>query len=67
VIFTGYPRDDTPPKTHADDESLGAGYFTLDEIRALPLRGAEVHALLESVANGGQVYPLDLLGTELSV
>jgi phosphatase NudJ len=67
VIFTGYPRDDTPPKTQADDESLGAGYFTLDEIRTLPLRGAEVRALLESVASGGQVFPLDLLGPELSV
>jgi len=67
VIFTGYPRDDTPPKTTADDESLGAGYFTLEEISALPLRGAEVRALLESVASGGQVFPLDLLGPELSV
>jgi phosphatase NudJ len=67
VIFTGYPRDDTPPKTTADEESLGARYFTLDELHALPLRGAEVRALLESVAGGGQVYPLDLLGPELSV
>ena len=67
VIFTGYPRDDTPPKTTADEESLRAAYLTLDEIRGLPLRGAEVRALLESVASGGQVFPLDLLGPELSV
>jgi 8-oxo-dGTP pyrophosphatase MutT (NUDIX family) len=67
VLFTGTPIDDTPPKTMADDESLGAAYLTLDEIRALPLRGAELRALLESVADGRQVFPLDLLGHELSV
>ena len=67
VLFTGSPLDDTPPKTAADDESLGAAYLTLDEIRALPLRGAELGALLESVARGRQVFPLALLGPELSV
>jgi 8-oxo-dGTP pyrophosphatase MutT (NUDIX family) len=67
VLFTGTPLDDTPPKTTADDESLGAAYLTLDEIRALPLRGAELGALLESVAAGRQVFPLELLGHELSV
>jgi phosphatase NudJ len=67
VLFTGTPIDDTPPKTAADDESLGAAYLTLDEIRALPLRGAELRALLESVAGGRPVYPLALLGHELSV
>ena len=67
VLFTGTPIDDTPPKTMADDESLGAAYLTIDEIRALPLRGAELGALLESVAAGRQVFPLELLGPELSV
>jgi len=67
VLFTGAPIDDTPPKTTADDESLGAAYLTLDEIRARPLRGADLGALLESVAEGRQVFPLELLGPELSV
>jgi len=67
VLFTGTPIDDTPPKTAADDESLGAAYLTLEEIRALPLRGADLGALLESVAGGQQVFPLALLGHELSV
>ena len=67
ILFTGSPIDDTPPKTSADDESLGAAWLTLDEIRKLPLRGAELHALLESVASGRQVFPLDLLGPEMSV
>jgi phosphatase NudJ len=67
ILFTGYPIDDTPPKDTADDESLRAAYYTLDEIRALPLRGAELGALLESVMRGSAVYPLELLGRELSV
>jgi 8-oxo-dGTP pyrophosphatase MutT (NUDIX family) len=67
VLFTGYPIDDTPPKQSADEESLRAGYFTIAEIRELKLRGAELGVLLESVLGGRPVYPLDLLGHELSV
>lgn len=67
VLFTGTPIDDTPPKTVADEESLGAAYLTLEEIRRLPLRGSELGALLESVAAGRQVFPLELIGRELSV
>jgi phosphatase NudJ len=68
VLFTGTPIDDTAPKTTADDESLGAAWLTLDEIRKLPLRGAELRALLESVESGRQVFPLDLLGdSEMSI
>jgi len=67
VIYTGTPIDDTEPKTMADDESLGAAWLTLDEIRERPLRGSELCALLESVVNGRPVYPLDLMGHELSV
>jgi 8-oxo-dGTP pyrophosphatase MutT (NUDIX family) len=67
ILFAGTPIDDTPPKTAADEESLGAAWLTLEEIRRLPLRGAELCALLESVASGRAVYPLDLLGPEMSV
>src|SRR5258705_966786 len=41
VIFVGAPRDDTTPKTAADDESLGAAWLTIDEIAKLPLRGSD--------------------------
>jgi hypothetical protein len=41
--------------------------LTQDEIRARPLRGAELRVLLETVAGGCQVFPLDLLGGEMSV
>ncbi|MGN6110799.1 MAG: NUDIX domain-containing protein [Kofleriaceae bacterium] len=61
VVFTGTPIDDTPPKTAADDESLGAAYLTLAEIRGRRLRGHDLARLLESVAAGRQVFPLDVL------
>jgi phosphatase NudJ len=67
VIFMGSPIDDTEPKTLADDESMQAAWLTLPEIRARPLRGAELGGLLEHVAGGGQVFPLEVLGLELSV
>jgi 8-oxo-dGTP pyrophosphatase MutT (NUDIX family) len=68
VLFSGTPLDDTAPKTVADDESLGAAWLTLDEIRGKKLRGAELRALLETVEAGRQVFPLELLGnTELSI
>jgi phosphatase NudJ len=67
VIFAGSPLDDTPPKAQADDESLGAAFLTLDELRARNLRGAEVLPLLEAVISGQQVFPLELLGRELHV
>ena len=54
-------------KTTADHESLGAAYLSLDEIRARPLRGSELVPLLESVAQGCPVFPLELLGRELLV
>jgi len=68
VLFAGTPRGDTEPKTLADDESLGAAWLTLEEIRELRLRGAELGVLLENIAAGQQpVYPLALLDRELSI
>lgn len=68
ILFAGSPTDDTEPKTTADDESLGAAWLTLEEIQARPLRGTELCALIESIALAGrQVFPLELLGHELSV
>jgi ADP-ribose pyrophosphatase YjhB (NUDIX family) len=67
IIFVGSPRDDTPPKTVSDDESLGAAWLTIDEIAKLPLRGSDLRGLLEAVARGRQVFPLDMLGRELSI
>ncbi len=67
ILFAGSPIDDTAPKTRADGESLRAAWLTLAEIRALPLRGSELGALIDSIVDGRAVYPLALLGHELSV
>jgi len=67
VIYAASPTDDRPPKSVADEESLRAAWLTLDEIQALPLRGADLRALLETVVDGCPVYPRDLIGRELSV
>jgi phosphatase NudJ len=67
VIFLATPTDDREPKRVPDEESLGAAWLTLEEIRGLKLRGADLRALLENVANGCPVYPVELIGRELSV
>src|SRR5262245_55887417 len=42
AIFTACPIDDRPPKSIPDDESLGAAWFTADELAKLPVRGPDV-------------------------
>jgi len=64
VIFLAEPTDDTPPKTEPDDESLGAAWVALDELAKYKLRGEEVPELFAFVANGGAVYPPELLQPE---
>ena len=67
IIYLATPTSDVDPKHVPDEESLGAAWLTLEEIRKLKLRGADLRALLEMVAQGCPVYPLDLIGRELSV
>lgn len=64
VIYLAEPTDDTPPKTEPDDESLGAAWVTLDELPNYALRGEEVAELFAHVANGGAVYPPELIRPE---
>lgn len=61
VIFTAHPADDRPPKSVPDDESLGAAWFTPDELATLPLRGDDVEHYVRHVASGGVVHPLSVL------
>ncbi len=63
-IFLAEPTDDTPPKTEPDDESLRAEWVSLDELANYTLRGEEVAELFAYVANGGTVYPPELLQPE---
>lgn len=61
VFFLARPVDDAPPKSVADDESLGARWASIDEVASLPLRGDEVTTLFRRVRGGAPVYPLDVL------
>ncbi len=62
VIFAAHPADDSAP--HATADSLDARYVTLDELDALPLRGAEVRDIFRWLAGGGALAPLSLLTDE---
>jgi 8-oxo-dGTP pyrophosphatase MutT (NUDIX family) len=63
VIFVARPADDRPPKSVADEESLGAGWFTLEDMADLPLRSQEVVELARSVHDGALVHPMSLFGS----
>jgi 8-oxo-dGTP pyrophosphatase MutT (NUDIX family) len=60
VIFVARPADDRPPKSVADEESLGAGWFTIEDMAGLPLRSQEVVELAREVADGALIHPMSL-------
>lgn len=60
VIMVARPRDDTPPKSQPDDDSLEARWVSLEELESLPLRGDEVREIFEYVAGGAPMYPMSL-------
>jgi len=60
VFVIARPRDDTVPKSVADQHSREARWVTREELDRLPLRGDEVRAVLDYVAAGGAVYPPSL-------
>lgn len=61
VFFVARPLDDRAPKSRPDEHSLEARWVTLEELRALPLRGEEVREVFTAVRAGAPVYPLALL------
>ncbi len=64
VFFLAHPRDDTPPKTVPDADTLGATWVSLSELDRYPLRGPEVRDIFTYVARGGPVFPVSLLQPE---
>jgi 8-oxo-dGTP pyrophosphatase MutT (NUDIX family) len=64
VIFVARPQDDTLPKKIPDEESLEAGWFSLNELEKLSLRGQEVREMLQYAASGVSIYPLSLITFE---
>jgi ADP-ribose pyrophosphatase YjhB (NUDIX family) len=61
VIFLAHPAADVPPKSVPDEESLAAGWFTLEEAERLPLREPDVLEVLRYVRDGGPAFPISLL------
>ena len=64
LIVSATPTDDTPPKQIPDEESLEAGWFTLEEVKRLPLRGFEVVDIFSYLEKGGFIAPLSMLTWE---
>ena len=64
LIVSAVATDETPPKTEPDGESLGAGWFTIEEVKALPLRGPDVLDIFSHVSGGGFIAPSSMLSRE---
>lgn len=64
ALLTARPKARVEPKKTADEHSLQAAWFTLDEIRRLRLRGGEAREMIEHVARGAPVAPLTILAHE---
>jgi ADP-ribose pyrophosphatase YjhB (NUDIX family) len=65
VIFFAEPLDDEQkPKSVPDYESVGASYFSYEEIRKVKLRGSEPLIWIDYVEKGGMVYPMEIFSNE---
>ncbi len=64
AFFHARPADDSPPKTEPDSHSLAARWVTLEEMRALPQRGAEALEIVAAVLAGAPVLPLSAICAE---
>ena len=64
AIFLAHPAADVPPKSTPDEESLAAGWFTLEQAEQLPLREPDVLAVLRYVRDGGSAYPINVLAAK---
>jgi phosphatase NudJ len=64
VTFAAHPAGDQAPKGHEDEHTIGAQWFTVDEMRPLALRGPELLRLFEDVERGAPAYPMSLLRWE---
>jgi phosphatase NudJ len=66
VFFLARAKDATqPPKSTADEHSLEAGWFTLEEAGRLPLRGDEVQEWMRYVLKDPVVAPLSIFSPEV--
>jgi phosphatase NudJ len=64
AIFLAEPKDNTPPKSQPDAESLAAAWVRWKDLDLYPLRGEEVRDLIGYVLEGGAVYPPSIIQKE---
>jgi phosphatase NudJ len=64
VVFLAHPAGSSVPKHKPDQESLGAGWFTLDQMKTLTLRGEEVVELFEYLSKEPFIAPMTMLAVE---
>ena len=64
VFFLAEPAGDTEPKSVPDEHSLSAGWFTIAEMQNLSFRHPEALWVVEHVAEGGVIAPIELFGQE---
>lgn len=64
AFFAGRPRRGSAPRTTPNEHSLGAGFFTIEELERLPLRGDEVVELCRYAASGPPLLPMSMIVVE---
>jgi 8-oxo-dGTP pyrophosphatase MutT (NUDIX family) len=64
AFFLARPADDSPPLSAPNEHSLQARWVTMEEARALPLRGEEVLSIFAYIERGSLVLPLSALVEE---
>jgi ADP-ribose pyrophosphatase YjhB (NUDIX family) len=64
VVFLAHPAGSSVPKHKPDQESLGAGWFTLEQIKTLKLRAEETVELFEYLSKKPVIAPLTILTVE---
>lgn len=64
AIYCAEPVSSTELKQQPDEHTIQAVWVTPAQLACYPLRSLEVHSLVDYVASGSRVYPLDVLQPE---
>ncbi len=64
AFFAGRPRRGAMPRATPNEHTLGAGFFAIEEIERLPLRGDEVAELCRYAASDPPLLPMSMVVIE---
>ena len=65
MFFLARQKDDAPPKSVADEHTLEARWFSVDELALVALRGDEVEAWMRYVLGGAAIAPISMISGEV--